>query len=351
MGLTLKDVARLAGVHPSTVARVLNGDPNQRVSEQVRARIVSVAREQGYQPNRLARALRLKRSHVIGTLIPDISNPFFAALFRGIEDALAQDGYSVILANSDDDPAREQRGLTMLRERQVDGLILATARRSDPAIAALAAEGYPFILVNRRTDAVTANVVVPDDHGGAARAVDHLAALGHTRIAHIAASDTTSTGLGRREGYLDALRRHGLPVDPALIAQGSFREAGGYEAMRVLLALGSPPTAVFAVNDLAAAGAIRALREAGLQVPHDVSVVGFNDLPMVAQASPPLTTLHVPLHTMGVTAAERLMAVLAGGKPATDAAILPVELVRRESTAPPPAGVSPRARITAPPAQ
>jgi LacI family transcriptional regulator len=333
MALTLKDLARLAGVHPSTVARVLNGDPRQRVSAEVRERIVVLARQHGYQPNRLARALRLKRSHVVGTLIPDISSPFFAALFRGIEDALAPQDFSVILANSDDDPVREQRSLVMLRERQVDGLILATALRHDPAIRQLAAEGYPFVLVNRHTEPLTPNAVVPDDYHGAVCAVEHLIALGHHRIAHIAGSDRISTAYTRRCAYQETLQRHGLPVDPALIAAGSFREAGGYEAMRALLARPEPPTAVFAVNDLAAAGALRALSEAGLRVPHDVSVVGFNDIPMVAQTTPPLTTLRLPLHAMGVAAAERLLAILSGEE-VTEPIVVPVELIRRESTAP-----------------
>lgn len=334
MSVTLKALARIAGVHPSTVARVLNDDPRQRVSDEVRERIVALAREHGYQPNRLARALRLKRSYVIGTLIPDIANPFFAVLFRGIEDILARQDFSVILANTDDQPTREQRGLDMLRGRQVDGLILATARRHDPAIQALAAEGFPFVLVNRHTETPRAAAVVPDDRNGAMAAVEHLIALGHRRIAHIAGPDEISTGHWRRMGYAVALQQHGLAVDPDLVVAGSYREAGGYAAMRTLLSLAEPPTAVFAVNDLAAAGALRALHEAGLHVPRDVSIVGFNDLPMVAQTAPRLTTLHVPLHALGVAAAEHLLAVLAGTETEPEVVALPVELVCRESTAP-----------------
>ena len=317
MAVTLKALARLAGVHPSTVARVLNGDPQQRVSDEVRGRIVALAEQHGYQPNHLARALRLKRSRVIGTIIPDIANPF-----------------SVILANTDDQPAREQRSLDMLRGRQVDGLILATARHHDPAIQALAAEGVPFVLVNRHTDPLLAPAVVPDDYNGAVAAVEHLIALGHRRIAHIAGDDDISTGHKRRLGYIDALARHGLRADPDLVVTGSFREAGGDEAMRALLALPRPPTAVFAVNDLAAIGALRALHEAGLQVPRDMSLVGFNDLPMVAQTSPRLTTMHVPLRDMGVAAAERLLAVLAGRETGRTMVAMPVELVCRDSTGP-----------------
>ncbi len=336
MTTTLKELGRLAGVHPSTVARVLNDDPRQRVSEQVRRRILALADEHGYQPNHLARSLRTKRSHVIGTLIPDISNPFFAMLFRGIEDALAKREYSVILANTDDEFSREERGIAMLQGRQVDGLILATARRQDTAIQRLEAERFPFVLVNRHSDPVTANAVVPDDRHGAIAAVEHLVKLGHRRIAHIAGSDEMSTGHWRRTGYEEALRLHDLPVDPDLLVEGSYRESGGYEAMQKLLALPEPPTAVFAVNDLAAAGALRVAREADLDVPRDLSIVGFNDLSAAAHTTPALTTLHLPLHAMGVAAAERLLARLDGGLLPTEPDVIPVSLIVRDSTGPAP---------------
>lgn len=335
--MTLKDLARMAGVHPSTVARVLNDDPQQRVSEEVRARIIALAREQGYQPNHLARSLRTKRSFVIGTVIPDIANPFFAILFRGIEDALAASGYSVIMANTDDEAQREQRSITMLRGRQVDGLIIATARREDPTIDALAAAGFPFVLVNRHTDPITSNAVVPDDFAGAATAVEHLIALGHRRIAHIAGSDEMSTGHSRRQGYLEALRRYHLPVDEALIMRGNFRAPGGYEAMRQLLDLPQPPTAVFAVNDLAAVGAIQAIEDAGLQSPRDISIVGFNDLSTVIGTTRLLTTVRLPLHDMGIAAAERLLALTNGEMVSPEPMVIPVELVIRQSTGPAPA--------------
>lgn len=337
MSLTLKELGRLAGVHASTVARVLNDDPRQRVSSEVRERILALAREHGYQPNRLARSLRTKRSAVVGTLIPDIANPFFALMFRGIEDALAERDYSVILANTDDEYAREERGIAMLRGRQVDGLILATARRHDPAIQQLLDERFPLVLVNRHTDPITPNVVVPADHTGAVTAVAHLVGLGHRRIAHIAGSEEMSTGHTRSQGYREALQQHSIPFDPDLLVAGSYRDAGGYDAMRRLLALPDPPTAVFAVNDLAAAGAMRAVREAGLEVPDDVSLVGFNDLATVTPTVPGLTTLHLPLHAMGMAAAERLLAqLLSGGGGFVEPATVPVTLVVRGSTGPAP---------------
>ncbi len=346
MALTLKELGRLAGVHPSTVARVLNDDPRQRVSEEVRQRIVTLAHEYGYQPNHLARSLRTKRSYVVGTIIPDISNPFFAMLFRGIEDALAERDYSVILANTDDDPMRQARSIAMLRGRQVDGLILATPRRTDPGVQALADAGYPFVVVNRHTDPITPNAVVPDDRAGAFAAVEHLISLGHRRIAHIAGADAISTGHWRRRGYHEALERHSLPFDPSLLVQGSYREPGGYDAMKRLLALPEPPTAVFAVNDLAAAGALRALHEAGLRVPDDVSIVGFNDLPTAIQIVPRLTTIHLPLHAMGVTAAQRLMTQLLEHERPSAPVTIPVTLIARESSGPAPAATRALPRAT-----
>jgi LacI family transcriptional regulator len=336
MTMTLKDLGRLAGVHPSTVARVLNGEPRQRVSEEVRTRILELAREHGYQPNYLARSLRMKRSFVIGTAIPDIANPFFAMLFRGIEDALADSGYSAIMTNTDDDPAREQRSITMLHGRQVDGLLIATARREDPTIEALQEAEFPFVLVNRHTDPIPANAVVPDDYAGAAAAVDHLVALGHRRIAHIAGSDEMSTGYTRHLGYLETIQRHHLPVDPDLVVRGSFREPGGYEAMRRLLDLLQPPTAVFAVNDLAAIGAIRAIEDASLRVPRDISIVGFNDLSAAIGTVRMLTTVRLPLHDMGVAAAKRLLAHITSGTVSPEPLVIPIELVVRQSTAPAP---------------
>lgn len=342
MAITLKQLSLLAGVHPSTVARVLNDDPNQRVSEAVRERILALAREHNYHPNSVARSLRTKRSAVVGALIPDISNPFFAVLFRGMEDALAQHDYGIILANSDDSPSREARGMAMLRGRQVDGLILATARRQDPSIDALAQERVPFVLVNRHTEPMPPYAVVPDDYAGGKAVMEHLASLGHQRVAHIAGPGEVSTGFTRRQAYLESVRALHLDDDPKLLVLGNYREAGGYEAMSTLLRLPEPPTAVFVVNDLAALGVIRAIREAGLSVPHDISVAGFNDLSFAAQIEPRLTTVHLPLHAMGALAAERLLEQLLGASPPSEPAIVPVTLIPRESTAPPPAHASHR---------
>ncbi len=339
MPITLKQLSLLAGAHPSTVARVLHADPRQRVSAELRERILALAHEHDYRPNSVARSLRTKRPAVFGALIPDIANPFFARVLRGMEDAATERGYNIILANTDDLPAREAHGLAMLRDRQVDGLLLATARLHDSAIAQLISERMPFVLVNRHTEPITANTVVPDDYAGGVAAVEHLIELGHRRIAHIAGSDDASTGYLRRKAYLDTLRRYALgqPADArALLVEGSFRENGGYSAMRTLLELAEPPTAVFAVNDLAALGAIHAINEAGLRIPQDISVVGFNDLFHASHMTPSLTTMQVPHRAMGARAAERLLDMVVDGVAPEHPLLLPVTLIARQSTGPAP---------------
>lgn len=336
MPITLKQLSQLAGAHPSTVARVLHADPRQRVSVELRERILTLAREHDYRPNSVARSLRTKRTAVFGALIPDISNPFFASVLRGMEDAVAERDYSIILANTDDLPTREAHSLAMLRDRQVDGLLLATARLHDTAIEQLAAERVPFVLVNRHTDPITPNCVVPDDYAGGVAAVEHLLTLGHRRIAHIAGSNDASTGYLRQKAYLDTLRKHNIPNPDGLLVKGSFRESGGYEAMTALLNLAEIPTAVFAVNDLAALGAIHAVLAAGLRVPQDISVIGFNDLFHATHMTPGLTTLQVPHRAMGARAAQMLLDMVIDGVMPEHPTLLPTTLIERESTGPAP---------------
>ncbi|HEV8635723.1 MAG TPA: LacI family DNA-binding transcriptional regulator [Chloroflexota bacterium] len=336
--MRLRDLATQAGVHPSTVSRVLNGDPSVRVSEETRAKLLRLAAATGYRPNRLARSLKMQRTRIVGMLVPDVTNPFFAVLLRAVEDAASEAGYNVILCNTDDSPARLETHLRVLSEGHVDGLLLATAHRRDPAVESLRRRRLPYVLVNRRRDDPDDSSVVPDDRLGAQLAVEHLVALGHRRIAHIAAAPDISTSALRLEGFRVALAAHGRPAVPELVVEGALTEAGGERAMRRLLALppGRCPTAVFAVNDLAALGAIAAAQDAGRRVPEDVSVVGYNDLPSLGRARPPLTSVRVPLYEMGRRAVHLLIGMLGRVGAAEPAhVVLPVELVVRASTAPP----------------
>lgn len=332
MVVTLKELARLAGVHPSTVSRVLNAEAGVRLSAATRERVFELARETGYRPNHTARSLKRRQTLVIGVLIPDISNPLFASMFRGVEDAAFARGYNALLCSTDDRPGRLDRHVRLLSERQVDGLILATARCHDETVAWLRERDEAFVLLNRRTAEHAERYVVGDDFGGAELATRHLLAVGCRRVAHLAGPDSVMTGQLRRRGYRRALEADGLGEDPALVAECDFTEAGGYRATRGLLERAPQPDGIFAVNDMAALGALDALDERGLDVPGDVALVGFNDVPLAARVSPALTTVRVPIYAMGAAAAEMLIDLLGDRAAPAAGRVLESRLIVRAST-------------------
>ncbi len=335
---TITDVAAEAGVHPSTVSRVLTGNAAETIRPETRERILVVADRLGYRPSALARSLRLRRTLTLGMLVPDITNPFFSSIIKGAEAAARERGYNLILCNSEDDPGLEAQYLGVLRERQVDGLLIASSQMADDTIDALRADGFPFVLVNRAVSDCEDLVVIVDNRAAAAAAVAYLASLGHRRIAHIAGPQNTTTGVERREGYLGVVRDLGLDADPGLIVEAdAFSEDAGGRAMASLVGAGVGPSAIFGANDLIVIGALQALREAGLRVPADVSIVGFNDIPLAGLLEPALTTIRVPQLEMGIRGAHLLIDRLEG-RPIADARVtLATELVVRASTAPPPA--------------
>ncbi|TMD61869.1 MAG: LacI family transcriptional regulator [Chloroflexi bacterium] len=328
---TIADVARAARVHPSTVSRALNDGAVLR--DETRKRVVRAARRLDYRPSAVARSLRLQRTLTLGMLVPDIANPFFPPIIRGAEDVALSCGYALVLCNTEDVPEREATYLRVLRQRQVDGLLIASSRMSDAVITRLRRERFPFVLVNRSARGAELTVTV-DNRRSAAEAVGHLAALGHRRVGHIAGPQSTTTGLERAEGARLAIGRHGLAADAALwIEATAFSEEEGYRCARVLLALGRRPTAIFGANDLIAVGALRAIRDARLRVPEDVSVVGFNDIRQAELLEPPLTTVHVPQYEMGAAAARLLIARLGGDPIPESHLVLPATLAVRASTA------------------
>ena len=327
-------MAAAAGVHPGTASRALNEETRARVNEETARRVLDAAARLGYRPNSIARGLKTSRSYTIGVVVPDLRNPLFPPIARGIEEGLEPAGYTSLLANTDNDPERERLSFDALRARQVDGYITASARREHPLLLELAANGRPLVLVNRATDDDALPSVVPDDRDGMRQAVEHLVSLGHGRIAHLAGPFTLSTGVHRYEGFVEAMAAHGLAVDPDLVVSGTgYTEDEGARLSRALLEAGRRFTAVLAGNDLMAVGCLDALREAGLQCPRDVSVVGFNDMTWSARLSPPLTTVRVPHQLLGLEAATLLLERLADPGTPPRHVVLPVELVVRESTA------------------
>ncbi|HUG06192.1 MAG TPA: LacI family DNA-binding transcriptional regulator [Candidatus Limnocylindria bacterium] len=339
--VTITDVARAANVHASTVSRVLNGRAELSLLPETRERVIAAATRLGYRPSALARSLRLRRTFTLGMLVPDIANPVFPPIIKGVEGAAHARGYHLILCNTDDSFEREASYLRVLREWRVDGILIASSSTAESTIAELRREKFPFVLVNSASRTGDDACVVPDNRLGVSAAIDHLTRLGHRRIGLIAAPQTTTTGQERLMAARAALRRHHLAHDDALVAVAdSFSEASGYRAARRLLLDGEPPTAIFGANDLIALGAIRLAREIGLAVPADLSVVGFNDIPQSELFDPPLTTVRVPQEDMGVLAAALLIDQLEGRPIERRRLVLETELVVRGSTAPPPASTT-----------
>ncbi|MEV3869982.1 LacI family DNA-binding transcriptional regulator [Streptomyces sp. NPDC049906] len=336
---TLRDVARAAGVHAATASRALNPETRNLVNAQTARRVLRAAESLGYRPNPIARSLKTARSHTVGLVIPDLTNPLFPPIVRGIEDTLGPAGYSALIVNTDSDPARERSQIASLRSRQVEGLIVATARLEHPLLAELRREGVRIVLVNRRTDGLDVPSVGPDDAVGISLAVRHLVELGHREFVHLAGPLDTSTGLNRARAFQSALREHGLDEDPArLVACEHWSEEGGAAALRRALDSPVPFTAVVAGNDLIALGCYDVFAERGIACPEEVSVVGFNGMPFLDKLRPPLTTVAIPHHQVGLEAGRMLLeSVKEPDRPARSV-LLPPSLAVRGSTAPPAPG-------------
>ncbi len=329
--VTLKELAARARVHPSTISRVVNHAPGLRIAAPTRARIEALLQQTQYRPNSIARSLKLRQTFVVAVVIPDVTNPLFAAVYRGVEDTAGRRGYNVILCNTDGSPERADAHLQVLQARRVDGVILASSTLRDPSIRWLRQQGIPHVLVNRFSEWSDA-FVGGDDFAGGKLATDHLVALGHRRIGHLAGPLTVSTAVERRRGYLAALEEAGRPADPHLVAESGFLEDGGESAAARLFARAYPPTALFAVNDLAALGAYAAARRRGMRIPDDLAVVGYNDIPLARWLAPGLTTMRVPAHPFGTAAAEMLIAQIESSRRELERVVFTPELVVRGST-------------------
>ncbi len=329
----MREVAERAGVSVTTVSHVING--TRPVSAHLSQRVKAAMEELGYQPNQLARSLRVGTTHTIGLILPDSANPFFAEIARGIEDAGFARGYSVIIGNTDNNPAKERLYVNVLLEKQVDGFIFVSAGESTHAISALLARQKPFVIVDRMIPQVEVDSVVTDNTRGGELATAHLLDLGHRRIGCITGPSGLSSSVDRLNGYRRALEVYDLPVDESIIVRGDFHYRGGYTAARRLLENADPPTAIFALNDLMAIGALAAAHQLGLRVPEDLSVVGFDDIELASYMAPPLTTVAQSKHQMGKLATQLLLERLQDRSLPPRARILDVSLVVRRSTAPP----------------
>ena len=337
---TISDVAKRAGVSAMTVSRVVNG--TGYTSVEARTRVEAAIEELGYVPNALARQLRSKRTKTIALVVSDISNPFFTTIARGVEDVAASHGFSVMYCNTDESETEEEQYLLMLIERQVDGVLLVPTRSSGTSFRLLHAHHMPVVVMDRRVAARNVDGVLCDSEAGAHALTRHLSELGHRRIAVLTGRRNISTSEDRVAGCRRALEEAGLVMDEALVHHGGFNfgklnQADGHRmAQLVLAADGERPTALFCANNFIAFGAIRALREAGLRVPEDMSVVAFDDLPEEWVSEPFLTVAAQPAYEIGHRAAALLLDQISGDHDATgESIVLPFELIIRRSSGPP----------------
>lgn len=334
--VTLKDIARKAGVHVSTVSRAL--DPNSKTSltTDVEERVRAAARELGYRPNRMAAGLRTNRSMSIGVMIPDITNTMFPPIVRGIEAVLEPLGYATIVVNTDNLPERERRLTEVLREHGVDGIISVAAFRDDPGLSEIVKQGTPVITLNRKLDRSPVPYVIHDEEVGIHMVLDHLFELGHRVIGHITGPKDLSTGRGRLLAFEEGCEKLGLTESSGLIETApAYDESEGERCAIKLMKEHPSITALVCANDRLAIGAYSGLEALDLKVPDDVSVTGFNDMPMLNLVRPRMTTVRVEQYEAGRTGAELLLKAIRGESPGAVGTILPVELMKRESTAAP----------------
>lgn len=331
--VTLRDVAQKAEVHISTVSRVLNPAQRKMVSDKVAQRIEKIAKDMGYRANPFGYGLRTNKSNTIGVVIPDLANPIFPPIIRGIENTLRQSGYTAIFADSNEDTEEESVIVDRVLARQIEGLIMATAHRKDDSTAAALTGHLPTVLINRNTDDGRFLSVTNDDFLGAQLAVEHLISLGHQEIAHLAGPQFLTTGYQRRKGYLAAMKKHGLKPDKKLIVScGAFGFEDGKSGFQKLQDRDIPFSAIFAANDFLALGCYHEMKIKNILCPADVSIVGYNDMPFSDMFQPALTTIRIDLNEMGNHAAELLLKTIEGkGDPLSSRTLTP-QLIIRGST-------------------
>lgn len=329
MTVTLVEIAQMAGVSVSTVSRALSNG-NYPLKEETRQRILELAEEMGYKPNLVARSLQSNRSHLVGVIVDRMQSPFAAATVQGIQDGLRNEGYSISIAYSNRDQELAEEAINSFYSRQVDGIIILNSWLHHFNDRILSLQNRPFIFVNRLFGNCICNCVGPGDHIGAQIATQHLIDLGHQRIGYINGMEDWIEAQNRLAGYQEVLSKHGLPLDQALIKQGDWGVDSGYRAAQELLSLEERPTAIFAANDMMALGAIYAIQEAGLQIPDDIALVGYDDRDFAAWIRPALTTIRMPSYEMG-QAAARLLLKQFSGEELEDATQIPGKLIIRQS--------------------
>ncbi|CAA9448481.1 MAG: Ribose operon repressor [uncultured Rubrobacteraceae bacterium] len=334
MSVTIKDVALEAGVSTATVSRVLSG--KDTVSMRMRDRVLSSVEGLGYRPNALARSLREETSKTLGLVVSNVMNPFFTAVARAVEDAASEKGYSVILCNADESPDKEASYLDVLFQKRVDGLIISPARTSSPQLQSFVSSGVPVVFVDRTIEDLGIPTVRVDGRKAIEELVEHLLKLGHERLAVISGPPETVPGGDRLKAFLACAAERGAEIPEEYVRFGDFRRESGRQAMRELLRLRCPPTAVFAANNLMCLGALQAVKETDVRVPEDVSIASFDDIVWFELTQPPVTAIAQPVRELGNATAEMLLGMIEKARE-PESLIIEAELIVRDSCGPPPA--------------
>ncbi|GMA15320.1 LacI family transcriptional regulator (plasmid) [Deinococcus metallilatus] len=332
MSVTIHDVARQVNLSIATVSRALNRP--ESVPEPTRQRVLEAVRLTGYRPDAIGRSLREGRSRSVGLIVSDIRNPFYASITKAVEDIAQARGYGVLICNADEKPERAQEALHFLASHQVSGIIHVPTGENVAVLGELEARGVPIVDLDRVSGLQNAGAVLVNNRQGARQAAEHLIGLGHQRIATIAGPQHLTTGRERLEGFRQALEEAGIRLLKRHVEFGDFREASGMRAAQRLFALPKPPTALFVANNEMMAGALGAVLESGRRIPHDISLVGFDDARWAQYMHPPLTVVAQPIDAIGTLAAEQLFERIEG-KPAARIQVLDTQLIVRASTGPP----------------
>lgn len=331
MGVTIRDVAEKAGVSVSTVSRVLTS--NAPVQEVTRKAVEDAINELGFRPNGLARSLRSNETKTIGLIIPDVANPFFPEVARGVEDAACKRGYSVILCNSGNDRSKETMYFQVLQERRIDGIILTGSGSLSEYAQLREMDQFPVVFLDRNAEGLDVDSVESDSYNGACQAVQHLIELGHREIAFVSGSSATSTGSRRQRGYIDTLAGHGISPPPEYIVPGDFTLEAGRFAGLTLLNGSRRPTAIFVSSDIEAIGVMMAAESLRLSIPRDLSVVGFDNTLLSTVTRPALSTVSQPKYDMGQQAVKLLIERLQKKRQKVKHVVLATRLEVRGTTA------------------
>jgi len=323
---TIKDVANLAGVAVSTASYALNNSP--RVSQETKEKVLAAAKQLNYQPNGIARDLKLSKTNTIGLILSDLSGPFYSELIKGVQDITIANGYDLIAISSLG--GKNSTAVKFLKEKRADGIIILAHNIDNNLIISAAREDMPIVLLDRPLKAKYVLNIQVDNEGGAYKAVEHLIALGHRKIVYLSGPNNSYDNLKRFEGYKKALITHNISFSKRWLYQGNFTKEGGYHAAKLMLLQDDLPDAIFAANDEMAIGVIEAFKEAGLKIGEDVALVGFDDIQLAKYVNPSLTTVKQPMKEMGVLAAQQIFQAL-NGNFSTDYILLETELIIRDS--------------------